>query len=260
MRAVPYGCFRSASPRGRARRFVPRYGGVLRSPPPGATSTPLLRSLYEPSGDWFSNLQAEEIPMQERISSERRKSSLGAYVWSFACMAGLTASALHPLPAAAQSTTPPPANQAQPAPPPAQTPPPSAQPSAGGSSAGATSPGSTTQPGIRAVDPATVRLTFYAVRPVDMLMSNFMDTDVYNLQNEEIGEVEDVIIDEGRTIRAIVISVGGFLGIGDRNVAVEPGSVVITRGEGGSIRAVVNATRENLEKAPEFKFEGNMRR
>ncbi len=200
-------------------------------------------------------------------SGELRMPRLGRNVCTLACLAGLTASVVHPLAAAAQTTPPPPAGQGQPAQPPGQTPaPPPSQPPAGGSGAPAVSPGTAgapgqaAQPGVRAVDPTTVRLTFYTVRPADMLMSKFLDTDVYNLRNEEIGEIEDVIIDEGRTLRAVVISVGGFLGIGDRHVAVEPGSVVITRGEGGSTRAVVNTTREELEKAPEFKFEGNMRR
>lgn len=116
------------------------------------------------------------------------------------------------------------------------------------------------QPGIRAVDPATVRLTFYTVQPADMLASNLLDADVYNLQNEEIGEVEDIVVDQGRVIRAVIISVGGFLGLGERNVAADPGSLVLMREAGGEIRVVANTTREDLQNAPEFKFEGNMSR
>jgi hypothetical protein len=199
--------------------------------------------------------------MLEAIAGQLHRPYRTVHVWTVACIAGLSAFALHPVIAAAQTTPPPPATQTQPAAPPAQTPPATAaQPPASGPGTNATASGATTPPGVRAVDPTTVRMTFYTVRPADMLMSNFMDTDVYNLQNEEIGEIEDVIIDEGRTIRAIVISVGGFLGIGDRNVAVEPGSLVITRGEGGMIRAVVNTTREDLQRAPEFKFEGHLKR
>lgn len=116
------------------------------------------------------------------------------------------------------------------------------------------------QPGIRAVDPASVRLTFYTVQPADMLVSNLLDADVYNLQNEEIGEVEDIIVDQGRVIRAVIISVGGFLGLGERNVAADPGSLVLMREAGGDIRIVANTAREDLQNAPEFKFEGNMSR
>ena len=124
----------------------------------------------------------------------------------------------------------------------------------------ATPPAGTVQPGIRAVDPTTLRLTFYTVQPVDMLASRLIGLDVYNLQNEEIGEIEDLIVDQGKTIRGIVIDVGGFLGIGERRTIVEPGSIVVTREAGGSLKAVANTTREDLKKAPEFRFEGNMSR
>lgn len=129
----------------------------------------------------------------------------------------------------------------------------------------ATSSPQTNQPaqsqpgGMRTVETTTAKVTFYAVQPTDMPLSNLYDLDVYNQQNEDIGEIEDVIVDDGKRIKAIVLSVGGFLGIGERYVAVDPSSIVITR-QGDNMRAVVNSTREELRNAPEFKFEGNMRR
>ena len=124
----------------------------------------------------------------------------------------------------------------------------------------ATPPAGTAQPGIRTIDPTTLRMTFYTVQPVDMLASRLIGLDVHNLQNEEIGEIEDLIVDEGKTIRGIVVDIGGFLGIGERRTIVEPGSIVVTREAGGSLKAVANTTREDLKKAPEFRFEGNMSR
>jgi hypothetical protein len=182
---------------------------------------------------------------------------------------GAAALALFVTPVGAQTTAP---ATGQPAPAqtaPAQTAP---APSASGTSGAATSqsgasstssgtqPTQAAQPGLREINPATLRLTFYTVQPADMLVSNLMGLDVHNLQNEEIGEIEDVIIDNGKMIRSVVIGVGGFLGLGERHVAVEPASVVITREAGGGLKAVVNTTRDDLRNAPEFKFEGNMRR
>ena len=128
--------------------------------------------------------------------------------------------------------------------------------------AGTTQPGQpgAAQPGIREVNPATLRITFYTVQPADMLASNLIGLDVHNLKNEEIGEIEDLVVDNGKTIRGIVIGVGGFLGMGERRTVIEPASIVITREAGGSLKAVVNTTREDLKNAPEFKFEGNMNR
>ena len=107
--------------------------------------------------------------------------------------------------------------------------------------------------------PAAAALTFYAVQPSDLPLSNLYDLDVYNLQNEDVGEVEDVILDGNKTIRAFVLSVGGFLGLNERYVAVDAASVTLTR-QGDKLRAVVNARRDDLRNAPAFKFEGNMRR
>ncbi|MBJ6128451.1 PRC-barrel domain-containing protein [Microvirga splendida] len=158
--------------------------------------------------------------------------------------------------ALAQATQPtaPPAGAAQPAAPaapPAGTTP--AQPGAAPSVQGA-------RPGIRTVDPTTLRLTYYTVTPADMLASRLMDLDVHNLQNEEIGEIEDLILDDGKTIRGIVLEIGGFLGIGERRVVVAPSSILITREGENNLKAVVNTTKDELQKAPEFKFEGNFKR
>lgn len=178
-----------------------------------------------------------------KFSWARIRANMGALTIPFLGAASISLVAMSFAGAHAQTATP------SPSPPAAQAPsnPPQANPQLA-------------QPGIRTVDPTTVRLTFYTVQAADMLVSNLLDADVYNLQNEEIGEVEDVIVDEGRVIRAVIISVGGFLGLGERNVAADPGSLVLMREAGGEIRVVANTTREDLQNAPEFKFEGNMSR
>lgn len=109
-------------------------------------------------------------------------------------------------------------------------------------------------PGLRTVDPATIRVTFYSVQKADVLASELEGLNVVNLQNENVGEIEDFVIDNGKTVKAVILSVGGFLGIGDRRVAVEPGSIVLTLQDDGSYKAVINTTKDDLKKAPEFKL------
>lgn len=58
----------------------------------------------------------------------------------------------------------------------------------------------------------------------------------------------------------MVVGVGGFLGIGERHAALPPGAMVLTRQPNGSMRAIVNATRDESRNSPEFKFEGNVGR
>jgi hypothetical protein len=50
--------------------------------------------------------------------------------------------------------------------------------------------------------------------------SKLVGVDVYNDQNERLGEIDEVLIDPSGRVAGIVIGVGGFLGMGERNVAV----------------------------------------
>ena len=68
------------------------------------------------------------------------------------------------------------------------------------------------------------------------------------------------MIGGGREIAAIAIGVGGFLRIGERYAALPPSAVVLTRQPNGPMRAVVDATRDQLRNSPEFKYEGHIRR
>jgi sporulation protein YlmC with PRC-barrel domain len=98
------------------------------------------------------------------------------------------------------------------------------------------------------------RLTFYTAQSADTRASKLIGLDVYNKNNENIGEVEDLIIDGNKNVKAVVVSVGGFLGIGDRNVAIDPASVMMTEQRDGAWRIVANTTKEDLKGAPAFKF------
>jgi hypothetical protein len=159
----------------------------------------------------------------------------------------------------AQATTTPNKNTTAPTPPataqkPSTMPQTSTPTNQAGSGASATTPTTAqTNPGIRTVDPSSVRVTFYSVQAADVLASDLQGLEVRNLQNENVGEIDDFVIDNGKTIKAVILSVGGFLGIGDHRVAVEPGSIVLAMQGDGSYKAVLNTTKEDLKKAPEFK-------
>lgn len=76
---------------------------------------------------------------------------------------------------------------------------------------------------------------------------------VYNRTNERIGEIDELLIDgEGRVLAA-VIGVGGFLGMGERSVAVAYKSFQMARDANGKARLVVNLDKAMLEKAPTYK-------
>ena len=113
--------------------------------------------------------------------------------------------------------------------------------------------------GMQTATTATMVVKFVAATPADVLSSNLVGTDVYNNQNENIGEIEDLVIENGKTVRALVIGTGGFLGIGERYAAVDPSTVVLVRQDNNSWRAVMNTSREDLKNAPEFKYDRRRR-
>jgi sporulation protein YlmC with PRC-barrel domain len=51
--------------------------------------------------------------------------------------------------------------------------------------------------------------------------SKLIGLDVYNEQNEKIGDISEILIDKSGKVEGVVIGVGGFLGIGQRDIKVE---------------------------------------
>lgn len=71
--------------------------------------------------------------------------------------------------------------------------------------------------------------------------------------DEEIGTISDLVIDEDGQIVAVVVSVGGFMGMGDKDVAIEWDSLELTQDEDGDDYVIrVSATQEALEEAEEY--------
>lgn len=75
---------------------------------------------------------------------------------------------------------------------------------------------------------------------------------IYNGENNSIGNVTDLIIEENGGIVAAVVGVGGFLGMGEKNVAVPMGKLNVTREDDNDIRLTTMETADSLKAAPEF--------
>ena len=86
--------------------------------------------------------------------------------------------------------------------------------------------------------------------PALLAASEIKGTKVKNLQSQEIGDIDEVLIEpETGHVRFAVLNVGGFLGIGATKVAVPWIAFQITK-EGNKPKYVLDATKERLEKAP----------
>ncbi|NWG02785.1 MAG: PRC-barrel domain-containing protein [Syntrophaceae bacterium] len=80
--------------------------------------------------------------------------------------------------------------------------------------------------------------------------SRIIDHPVKNDRGEELGEVDDLIIRRNGRVKKVILSVGAFLGIGDRLVAVSFSSLKID--ERGNI--LYRITKEQLEKHPVYTY------
>ena len=121
-------------------------------------------------------------------------------------------------------------------------------------SAFAQSTAPTTPPVVQAPTPPMQTETFYSgtIQATGFRASEAMDVSVTNLQKEKIGEIKDLLIDsEGRVVAAI-IGVGGFLGMGERDVAVTYRAVKLSRDKDGKALLVLDVTKEALKLAPAF--------
>lgn len=81
--------------------------------------------------------------------------------------------------------------------------------------------------------------------------SNLIGAKVKTTNNEDVGSVSDLIIDDNGQVMAIVVGVGGFLGMGEKNIAI--GWDDVSRSSSPDDKGLqINLTREGLMSAPEF--------
>lgn len=98
---------------------------------------------------------------------------------------------------------------------------------------------------------ATVKLQGSGLRA-----SKLIGSAVYNEQSEKIGSVDDLIVKDGDRIVMAVVSVGGFLGIGNKLVAVPYPQLHIDTGKDGTKVTMPGANKDALNAMPTFTYSG----
>ena len=95
---------------------------------------------------------------------------------------------------------------------------------------------------------------FSTVSKDEMFSSKLKGLNVYNQKDENVGEITDLAL-KNNQVDALILSVGGFLGMGEHYVAVSPSSVSIRRdAKNDKWLASMNTTKDALKAAPEFKY------
>lgn len=90
--------------------------------------------------------------------------------------------------------------------------------------------------------------------------NDYIGKSIYNGENESIGDVNDLILEDNGGIVAAVVGVGGFLGLGEKNVALPIDKVTMARdAKSNEVRLTTTETAEALKAAPEFKSLADMK-
>jgi hypothetical protein len=86
----------------------------------------------------------------------------------------------------------------------------------------------------------------------DWLATNLIGQSVYNAQNEDIGSINDLVTDQSGKIVAVLIGSGGFLGLGEKDVALRFEDLKLARDENDSVKIIADVNKETLASAPDY--------
>jgi sporulation protein YlmC with PRC-barrel domain len=98
-------------------------------------------------------------------------------------------------------------------------------------------------------------LDFNTMTPIDtgtLTAEDLEDIDVVGVDNTTIAEVSDVLLTPEGQVDALLVDFGGFLGIGQKTVAVGMDNLQFVQDQDGNRFVKVNATREQLDAAPQY--------
>ena len=88
------------------------------------------------------------------------------------------------------------------------------------------------------------------IQPDQIRASKMIGSVVYDVQNVDIGKVQDVILDRNGRVASVVVDVGTFLGAGGKNVAVRLSDIKTDNN-----RLTLDLTKEQLQRAQAYQLE-----
>lgn len=90
-------------------------------------------------------------------------------------------------------------------------------------------------------------------KPDQWVATKFKGTEVLGSDNQKIGSISDILFDKSGKIDAFVVSVGGFLGMGAKEVALAPSAFDTVPGDnGGAQKLKISMSKEDLTRAQNF--------
>jgi sporulation protein YlmC with PRC-barrel domain len=94
----------------------------------------------------------------------------------------------------------------------------------------------------------------FIASPTGTTVANLYKQNVYDQADNKIGDVDDLLVDQKGQITAVLVGVGGFLGMGEKDVAI-PFSALHASEKNNKWYLVLNTTKDALKAAPGFKYD-----
>ncbi len=96
-------------------------------------------------------------------------------------------------------------------------------------------------------------MEFVTAQPANQSLARvFLGANVTNPEGQTVGDINDLMFDKSGQISTVVIGVGGFLGLGEKVVAVPFASLTVGSATDGSRTIMLKATKDSLKLAPAF--------
>jgi sporulation protein YlmC with PRC-barrel domain len=89
-----------------------------------------------------------------------------------------------------------------------------------------------------------------------LTVTDWYKQDVYNPSNTKIGEVMDVLVGPSGQVSTVIVGVGGFLGVDEKDVAVNFNSIQKTMKD-SKVYLTMDTTKAALKNAPGFKYDSD---
>jgi sporulation protein YlmC with PRC-barrel domain len=85
-------------------------------------------------------------------------------------------------------------------------------------------------------------------------VTDYYKQNVYDPSDNKIGDIKDVLIDKSGQVKALIVGVGGFVGVGEKDVAV-PFDAIKSTTKDNKTYLVMNANRDELKNAAGFTYD-----
>jgi hypothetical protein len=103
------------------------------------------------------------------------------------------------------------------------------------------------------VSPAFAGGSMSSLPPDSWTITNYYKQDVYDQGQHSIGKIDDVLIDKSGKITALMVGVGGFLGMGEKDVAL-PFTAVKSEKKNDKWYLTADETKDSLKSAAGYKY------